>query len=80
MNSTKIDELMSLVLQHIIADASRPPQIVEIPEQEFLESPITLILNKNTTDLLDGLSKQFGTSRERIARSLLHAVAAFVDN
>lgn len=75
----KVEELMAVVLRHIISDSSRPPQIVELPEAEFLEAPMTLVINKRTADVLDSLAKQFGTSRERVARSILHSLADIVD-
>ena len=74
-----VDLILKVVLREIMSDAGRPPQIVDIPEEGYVHSPLTVIINEKTATLLDGLATEFGTSRESVARSILHAIAALVD-
>lgn len=71
--------MFKVVLREIISNAGRPPQIVDIPEEGIFHSPLTIIVNEKTAKVLDGLAMEFGTSRESIARSVIHAFATLVD-
>jgi hypothetical protein len=74
-----VDYLLKVILREIISNAGRPPQIVDIPEEGYVHSPLTIIINERTAAVLDGLREEFGTSRESVARSILHAFAMLVD-
>ena len=74
-----VDYMLKVVLREIISNAGRPPQIVDVPEEGFAHGPLTIIINAQTATVLDGLASEFGTSRESIARSVIHAFATLVD-
>ena len=75
-----IDDVLKAVLREIVSNAGQPPQIVDVPEEDIVYTPLTLIINKQTATILDSLATEFGTSRESVARSILHAIATVVDS
>jgi hypothetical protein len=75
----EIDYLLKVIFREIISDSGLPPQIVDIPEEGFAHSPITMVVNENTARLLDALAREYGTTREGVAKSILHACAVLVE-
>lgn len=72
------ESMFRVILHQLISDAGLPAQIVDIPDEDIAHSSLTIVINKDTASILDTLAKEFGTTRQGVARSVLHAFATYI--
>ena len=74
------DNLVRDILRDVLVDAAPPPQIVPIPEPDFVHSTLTVVVPEQTMRVLTALAAVHGTNPNAVARSVLNVVSAKLAN
>lgn len=76
--TSRLGPLLEVILEHLLTDGDRPPQIVPLPDDADDYAEISIILPVKTDRVLSSIAETYGTSKENIARILINATSTYV--